>query len=470
MSQSTPISSQQLPSPKGKFLVGHLTQFSREDKHLVLEDWVKEVGDVFRISLMGKKFIVSANTSVNKEILRQRPKVFSRYFKMSEIMEEIGILGVFNAEGDVWKNHRIIISEALNRRNVERFFPTVTKVAERLLNKWSSMANNGEEIDVQKEMMRYTVDITSEIAFGYPMNTLEKGEDVIQNHMEKIFPMINARITAPLPTWRWFKSKKDKEFDHSINEVKTFVHNLIEKGKKGLADNPEIKDKPNNFLEALLAQQAIEGKFTNDEVFGNVFTMLLAGEDTTSNSLSWALFYLAQHPKMVEKIRKEAQQVYGSKSIPPTYKQASQLKYTDAVVQEVLRIKPVTPQLYLTALENVEIEGYLFKKGESLMTQNKVAQTDANSFIRPDEFMPERWISNGCPVHGGEHKPEIVRTFGGGSRLCPGKGLATSEMVITLSSICKNFNIELVGSPEDVKEVFMFTMYPKGLRVHLKML
>ncbi len=433
-----------------------------------MEGWVKEVGEVFRISLMGKKFIVSANPAVNKEILRQRPKVFRRYFKMAEIMEEMGIIGVFNAEGETWKSHRIIISEALNRRNVERFFPTVSKVAERLLNKWESMANNGAEIDVQREMMRYTVDITSEIAFGYPMNTLQKGEDVIQNHLEKIFPMINQRITAPLPTWRWFKSKKDKEFDHAINEVKTFVHDLINKGKKRMNDQPEVKEYPTNFLEALLAQQAIEGAFTDEEVFGNVFTMLLAGEDTTSNSLSWALFYLAQHPEVVDKIRQEAVAAYGNENIPPSYEKSSELKYTDAVVQEVLRIKPVTPQLYLTALEDVEIEGYLFKKGESLMTQNKVAQTDSDNFIRPEEFLPERWISNGCPVHGGEHKPEMIRTFGGGSRLCPGKGLAMSEMIVTLSTICKNFDIELVGKPEDVKEIFMFTMYPEGLRVRLK--
>lgn len=449
-------------------MVGHLPEFSKINKHQILEQWAQEVGDVYRINLLGKKFIVTANTAINREILRQRPSTFRRYFKMAEIMEEMGIIGVFNAEGDTWKNHRLIVSEALNRRNVERFFPTVSKIANRLLNKWQHMANNGVIIDVQKDMVRYTVDITSEIAFGYPMNTLEKGEDVIQNHMEKIFPMINSRITAPLPTWRWIKSKKDREFDHAIQEVKTFVHELIDQTKQRLDKEPDSKENPNNFLEALLTEQSLEGKLTDKEVFGNVFTMLLAGEDTTSNSLSWAVYFLAQHPEIVNKIRAEAIAIYGNDPIPPTYEKAIALKYTDAVVQETLRIKPVTPQLYLTALKDVEIDGYLFKKGESLITQNKVAQTDANNFIRPEEFMPERWISNGCPVHGGEHKPDTVKTFGGGSRLCPGKGLAVSEMLITLSTLCKNFNFELIGNPEDVQEVFMFTMYPEGLKVKLK--
>ncbi|RJE74061.1 hypothetical protein BGP76_12760 [Reichenbachiella sp. MSK19-1] len=465
---TSPITSSQLPSPKGKFIVGHLPQFKADNKHQVMERWVEEVGDLFTISLLGKKFIVSAKPEINKEILRLRPGKFRRFDKIEEILKEMGILGVFNAEGEAWRKHRLITMQALNRQNVEGFFPTISKVADRLWTKWNAMAQAGETIDVQKEMMRYTVDITTEIAFGYPMNTLEKGEDVIQTHLEKIFPMINARITAPLPLWRLIKSKKDKAFDTAMVEIKSTVHQLIEEGKKRLVEHPEIKDHPNNFLEALLVQQANEGTFSDDEVFGNVFTMLLAGEDTTSNSISWSLYYLAQNPAIVDKIRQEANDIYSNSHTPSTYEEASALTYTDAVVQESLRIKPVTPNLYMTALEDVEIEGYLFQKGETIMMQNKVAQTHPDNFIRPDEFMPERWISSGCPMHGGAHSPDMIRTFGGGSRFCPGKGLAMSELVITLSTICKNFDLELAVRPEEVKEVFAFSMFPENLLIKLK--
>ncbi len=56
-------------------------------------------------------------------------------------------------------------------------------------------------------MVRYTVDITTAIAFGYDMNTIEKEGDVLQDHLEKIFPMLNKRITSPIPMWRYIKSK-----------------------------------------------------------------------------------------------------------------------------------------------------------------------------------------------------------------------------------------------------------------------
>lgn len=65
------------------------------------------------------------------------------------------------------------------------------------------------------------------------------------------------------------------------------------------------------------------------------------------------------------------------------------------------------------------------------------------------------------------HSPEIIKTFGGGSRFCPGKNLAMYEMITAISSICKNFNFELAVKPEDVIEKFQFTMYPENLFITL---
>jgi len=97
-----------LPSPKGRFITGHLSDFSMVNKHQIMEDWVKEVGDLFRINLMGKKFIVSANLDFNSHILKERPGTFKRFSKIKQVMEEMGIEGVFSSEGLQWKQHRKI--------------------------------------------------------------------------------------------------------------------------------------------------------------------------------------------------------------------------------------------------------------------------------------------------------------------------------------------------------------------------
>lgn len=278
--------------------------------------------------------------------------------------------------------------------------------------------------------------------------------------------MINHRIAAPLPIWRFIKFKKDRALDAALVEIKKTIDQFISASKKKLDDQPALRENPTNFLEALLVQQQKEGNFSDKEVFGNVFTILLAGEDTTSNSISWILFYLAQHPEAIQKVRSEADLLYGEGLMPDSYEQVSALKFTEAVAQEAMRLKPVTPALFLEALEDVVISNLTIKKGTSIMLQNKVAHTAEKNFSEPEKFVPERWIGK-CPFPG-VHTPEVIQTFGNGPRFCPGKNLALLEMVMATSMICKNFDFELSVRPEEVEEVFAFTMYPDNLHIKLK--
>ena len=454
-----------LPQPKGELIFGNLRKFKVPHKHLVFEEWVRECGSLFRISLMGKKFIVSADPDINHEILKRRPESFRRFSNIAAVMEEMGIHGVFAAEGESWKQHRKLVAEALNARNVQAFYPTLKEISNRLLRKWKRAATTGEIIDVQREMMRYTVDITTAIAFGYPMNTLEEGNNALQNQLEHVFPMINSRITAPFPMWRYFPSKQDKAFANALKEIKETVQTFIQNAEKRLRENPELKEQPTNFLEALLVERLQDPTFTDKDIFGNVFTLLLAGEDTTSNSLSWTLFLLTQHPEYIQKIREEALLIYPDSDVPIDYETMKRLKFTEAVVMESMRLKPVTPSLYMQANETIVINGLQIEKGMTVMLQNKVAQIQDTNFSEAGQFLPERWLDTSkCPVH----NPDVIRVFGGGPRYCPGKTLAMNELIHTISLICKHFDLELTVPANEVKEVFAFTMYPENCLIRLK--
>ncbi|PWJ42716.1 cytochrome P450 [Sediminitomix flava] len=451
-----------LPQPKGSWLLGNLNDFKAEDKHNVLERWANELGDIYKIRLATQEFIVSADESLNQQILKKRPKVFRRFHKIDEVMSEMGVNGVFNTEGEEWYTHRKLIAEALNLKNVKSYIPNMVKVTERLLERWGEESNNSLEVDLQQELMRYTVDITSLIAFGHDANTLEQDGDIIQEHLEKIFPMVNDRITAPIPFWRFYKTKKDKELDIALQEIRTYVQQLIDESRDNFINGSDLN--PTNFLEALLLEQSKAKGFSDHDVFGNVFTMLLAGEDTTSNSISWTLFYVLQNSEVLEKIQSEVRGVLTNKKLPTSLDELNQLVYTEAVIQEALRIKPVTPSLYMQALEDVTIDGLFIEKGMTVMMQNKVPHTKESNFTAADSFIPERWLEGGCPHHKA-HKTDVIKTFGGGPRFCPGKNLAIMEMKIAIAAICHNFNLSLAVSPDKVKERFAFTMFPENLKV-----
>lgn len=450
-----------LPRPKGSLLWGNLKDFSANKKHQILAHWAEEFGDVYAINLAGKKFIVSVNPELNEAVLKARPHSFRRYEKINAIFSEIGIDGVFNAEGEKWIKHRQPAAEALNVKNVKQYFPVIQDKSFRLLKKLKLFAQNGDSVEVQREFMYFTIDITTEIAFGYHLNTIENKADEFQRDLETIFPMINRRMTAPLPTWRWLKSRDDKALLQSLNRIEGVIQACIDQARETLQNHPEKMENPENFLQALLSDTA--GKdFTDKEIYGNVFTMLLAGEDTTSNSISWAFYYLSQHPEIVAHIREEAKRVYPNYEMVQTNEGLNQLEWAKAVAQEAIRLKPTTPQLFMQVIQDVTLNDLLIKNGETIILQNMVPQLDDANFYEAKNFVPQRWMKAACPHHH-QHQPNYLRAFGAGPRFCPGMYLALNEMTMIISAICKGFSFELMVDPSVVSEEFAFTMHPGNL-------
>ena len=135
--------------------------------------------------------------------------------------------------------------------------------------------------------MRYTVDVTTDLAFGYDINSLEQEGNVIQQHLEKVFPMLTDRLIALFPYWRYFKLPVDRALDRAPIEVRKTVREFIAHGRAELARHPQRIEHPTNQLESLLAaRDEDDTRCSEDEPYANAVTVLLAGEDTTANSIT----------------------------------------------------------------------------------------------------------------------------------------------------------------------------------------
>jgi cytochrome P450 len=142
----------------------------------------------------------------------------------------------------------------------------------------------------------YAVDITSTLAFGVDLNTLEHGKNQLQQHIQRVFTMLNFRIFFPIPYWRWVRLPTDRRLARSLAALNRAVAGFIEQARARMALRPELFDEPENFPEAMLAAQRADGTFTDEEIVGNTFTLLIAGEDTTAHTMAWTGWYLAQNP------------------------------------------------------------------------------------------------------------------------------------------------------------------------------
>jgi cytochrome P450 len=276
--------------------------------------------------------------------------------------------------------------------------------------------------------------------------------------------MTNRRLFAPLPYWRWVKLPADRALDRSLAALRPAVRAFMDQTRERIAARPELKESPENFLEGMIAAQENDGTFTDEEILANVFTLLLAGEDTTSHTMAWTIWSLASMPEVQARWADEALHVLGEERSPSEYETVEGLRYGEGVVRESMRLKSVAPITGLEPLADTEVAGVRVPAGTRILLLHRYA--GLRDVERGREFRPERWLEDEDGLEAPAQKSFL--TFGAGPRFCPGRNLAFLEAKTALGTIARNFEIELDPSAAPVTELMGFTMSPKGLRVRLR--
>ncbi len=457
-----------LPGPRRWPLVGNVLQINQREVHLDFEGWARQYGKTFRVYFGRRPVLVIAGHKEVAGVLRERPETFRRptiSFKVSQEMNPD--VGVFIAEGDEWRNQRRMVMAGFAPGPIRAYLPTLKTVAARLQARWERASLAGESIDLASDLKRYTVDIIAGLAFGSDVNTLESGEDVIQKHLDQILPAIARRSLSLFPYWRYFKLPQDRQLDKSLAFVRTAIQELIAQARQRLTENPERKLRPQNLLEAMLiAADSPDSGVTDSAVAGNVSTMLLAGEDTTANTIAWVLYLLYKNPNMLAKAREEVNALLTSTL---DLSQLDSLIYMDACIQEAMRLKPVGPFMPLEAVKGTVVDNVRVPAKTIVWCLFRHDTMSSENFAEPEVFNPDRWISSeGQPTI----DKKISMPFGSGPRMCPGRYLALLEIKIALAMVLTRFKIEGVNTPDgrDAKELMAFVMSPVGLRLKLKAL
>ena len=454
-----------LPGPDGLPMLGNILQLDLQRLHSILEQWADTYGSLYKFRIARKNVVAVSDVNLINEVLRKRPAAYRRLESIAPVLNEMGINGVFSAEGDQWLRQRRTAMQALNTAHLKTFFPTLMKVTERLKKRWDRATTEGAPIDVQEDLMRYTIDVTSNLAFGYDVNTLEDQGADIQRHLEKVFPMVNRRINAPFPYWHFVKLPEDRALDKALVAIRAALTEFIAHSRKRLAQNPELATHPTNFLEAMLAARDVDGaEISEDEIFGNVLTMLIGGEDSTAATMAWMLHFLTDHPDIQRHVQQELDEVLGPSNMLHDFRDAERLRYLEAVSFETMRLKSVFPILFLGANTDVELGGVQIPKGTAIFLLTRKCGMQEREFTAADQFQPDRWMA----PHGGQeegHNPKAFVPFGAGPRLCPGRNLTLLEMKSAMAMLFRNFSVAKSAFAKPVDEHFGFLMAPKNLSV-----
>ena len=187
-----------------------------------------------------------------------------------------------------------------------------------------------------------------------------------------------------------------------------------------MRENPGLREHPGNLLEAMIAAADQPGSGLHDEqVVGNVLTMLLAGEDTTANSLAWMIHLLQRNPQALQRVQQEVRDLAPDPA-GLSLELIDRLVFLDACVGETMRLKPVAPFIVLQALRDTTVGDVAVPAHTLVWGVLRHDSVGERYFARPEAFEPQRWLPDAAqPLAPGARR--AVMPFGSGPRICPGR-------------------------------------------------
>ena len=459
-----------LPGPRGLPFIGSMLAVKRDRVHQSIEAWCRKYGPYYRLGLGNRRFLVVADHEALAGAMRDRPDGFRRSVRLEQVSHEMfgDASGVFIAHGEAWRRQRRMVMAGFDPGHVKDYFPSLKNVALRLRGRWQKAARANAPIDLTADLMRYTVDAIAGLAFGTDINTLESDGDVIQSHLDKIFPALFRRTFSPVRYWRYIRLPADRALDRSLAEVATAIENFIARARERIAADQALREHPRNLLEAMIvAADEPDSGLGDREVGANVLTMLLAGEDTTANTLAWMIHLLWRNPQALARAREEVRRVAGDPA-QFTMESINALEYVEACAHETMRLKPVAPFQLLQTLRDTTVGDIRVPTGTIIWGVMRHDTLDARHFPDPLAFDPGRWLAGENAGQATSAK-RVSMPFGAGPRICPGRYLALLEIKMAMALLLSSFDVVAVDTPDggEATESLAITMAPVGVVMRL---
>jgi len=312
--------------------------------------------------------------------------------------------------------------------------------AERMLEHWA----DGSTKDVHEEMLRLTLRIVSKLLCGVDVDNeaadVSRASEVIMRHFTEW-------STFPIPTF--VPTPGNLRWRRAIRRLEEIIYEIIQQRRKDHRDTGDL-------LSLLLHARNEDGSgMTNRQLLDEVMTLVLSGHDTTSLALSWTFSLLSAHPAVAAKVRSEVDAVLGDRA--PTMADLPQLRYTEQVVMEAMRLFPPVWSIGRQARQDGMIGAFQLPRKTTILISQYVVHRDPRWYAEPDRFWPERW------AEGLEHRlPRFAYfPFGGGPRHCIGYTFAMTAAVLVLATIVRRFQLRLLPDRPVVPSPSI-TLRPKG--------
>ncbi|XP_031749759.1 sterol 26-hydroxylase, mitochondrial-like isoform X1 [Xenopus tropicalis] len=423
----------------------------------------KNYGPMWKSTLGRYKTVNIADVDILETVLRQEGKypvrIDMEVWKEHRRQRDLS-LGPFTEEGHKWHTLRSVLNKRmLKPAEAMLYTGVVNEVVTDFLVRLEEMRSetpSGDMVnDIPNALYRFAFEGISYILFETRIGCLEKQIPVeTQRFIDSIGAMLkNYIFVTILPPWTNNLLPYYKRYMDSWDNIFAFGNKLInEKMKKIEARLERDEEVQGEYLTYLISS----GKLTDKEIYGSVAELLLAGVDTTSNTLSWALYHLAREPEIQNALYQEVIGVVPGQNIP-TSEDISSMPLLRAVIKETLRLYPVVPTNSRVAVEKaITIGDYYFPKDTLIALHHYHISRDEKNFPESDKFIPQRWFRESRV----KNNPFSSIPFGYGVRACVGRRIAELEMHMCLSRIIKKYEVRPDPSGAEIKSMARIVLTP----------
>jgi cytochrome P450 len=402
------------PGPKGHFLSGSLPEFS-QDRLGFFTRCAREYGAMVAFRL-GRRLVYLLNDADAIEyVLVTGSRNFTKHFavRMNRLLTGYGLIG---SEGDFWLRQRRLIQPAFLRERVASYGANMVAAAERRLAAWQ----HGATCDMHVEMAQITLEIVAEALFGADVTASSRD---VGTALEEALRCLVARMRNLIILPEWLPTPTNLRLRRAVRRLDAIVYGIIKQRRLR-------HEKRNDLLSLLLHARDEDGShMTDQQLRDETMTLFLAGHETTALALTWTWYLLAQHPEVEAQLLDELQRVLGGRT--PTAADLPRLRYTERVIQEVMRLYPPVYAIGREAIHDCEIGGYHVPAGTTLLMSQWVMHRNPRYFAAPEVFNPDRWTEERA-----KRLPKYAYfPFGGGPRVCIGNTFALLEAVLVLATL-----------------------------------
>ncbi|XP_054780070.1 cytochrome P450 76T24-like [Prosopis cineraria] len=462
--KQNPKSSKLPPGPPPFPIIGNILEIGK-NPHQSLSKLSKTYGSLMTVKLGSITTIVISSPTMAKEALHKHDSTFSgrTVLHTLQTFDHHKLSVVFLDPSVHWKTlKRVCVTKIFSSSQLDSTQNLRLRKLQEMLEYANECCRKGEGLDIGELAFTTVLNSISSTLFsidlaGYASGSSREFRDHVWGIMEEagkpniadFFPVL--RVLDP----QGARSRMDNYAGKLFKMLDDIVGERMELVRASKMES--FTDVLGSLLSHKEEDKPQVGRLDIVHLFGD---LLVAGADTTSSTVEWAMAELLSNPQKLEKLKKELQQAIGEEDIKMEESNVSKLPFLRAVIKETLRLHPPAPLLVPhKALEDADICGFTVPKNAQILINIWAMGRDSTIWCNPNQFMPERFLESEIDFKG--HDFELI-PFGAGRRICPGLPLAFRLVHLMLASLILKYNWKLADDLHpheiDMEEKFGLTL------------